>query len=1069
MKINKKNNKYILMIKMIILSIFLLTTSISTTVISDEQNQNNSPDDGSNTSLSYLVSFAEPKIQSIQLFDQNFSKISMSGTFLTSQKRGDPTIPAKPITILLPQGTEYEDISVTSDECIIIDTNAKGVNLKNHPMAPYQGQIPIGSPPPENLIFNEKTYMDTSSIPGKLQDHVSIGYCRGYTMLTVTLYPTNYNPSEGILSYNPTMKINIDLKETGNTHPFYRGLTDDKNWVQSLVMNKEIISTYQSSKGSFYPAGLCSPSDNNGIGYDYVIITTETLYDFSETHTWDDLIEKKESEGLSAIKVKVEDIVTCPDYWNSSNPLFNDSAALIREFCKDAYQDWNTQYILIGGDDNGPNMIERREMDGAAETGVETDIYWTHLDNTFNNDGDTKWGEEEDGGFDYYSEMYSGSIPCDEGIDVSNWLTKSFYYADAYDVDYLENAAFYGGDTGWDAQGDTIIEFSAILGTDDWMGPNPEGDGPYPAWLGFQWGFETWNTHHPWSAFNLSVKWTGEPPNPGWQGGSGSAAVDGLKNAINNNQCTIISAVAHANSGMSMDVYSSSWESNYHNTRPFFLTDQGCHCGDMDASDDGVLHSMLFHSDTELAFACIYNTGYGWGNYDGTNASSAIQMKSFWDYMFDISNNSQSTNNWQLGKAQEWARDLMAPAINWNPDGDDGSFRNNIQSCLLFGDPAQRLKIPFTPDHDIMVTCIEIPSVVAHGEAQMVSATVRNIGNNTEINIVVDFLVNDSVIDTTTIASLDRMESTVVDFPWNPDIGTYLVAIESQPIPDEYDFLNNQVNKTVSVIAAPAIYVTPSSFTFLVPTESSDSDVLTIENLATAEGVLEYSIVCNDGSKDWLSVNPLIGTVAVDDSDDVTVSVDTAGLGQGDYEGSIVISSNDLDDPEVIVPVYLTVVYGNDMKAVSVNSPTGIITAGPYVINGTVQNLGSYPQTAVTVNCSIYEGGIGGTIIDEDFSIEPVDWTITHIDGTAWTWDSSDERMEHTYGYPNVGYLDSPVLDCSGKTGISHIMISLLGLMVNLWLWFVLMFGMIMIGIGVWMISMSVQRSQVKWCITLNN
>jgi len=103
------------------------------------------------------------------------------------------------------------------------------------------------------------------------------------------------------------------------------------------------------------------------------------------------------------------------------------------------------------------------------------------------------------------------------------------------------------------------------------------------------------------------------------------------------------------------------------------------------------------------------------------------------------------------------------------------------------------------------------------------------------------------------------------------------------------------------------------------------------------------------------------------------------------------------------------------------NSPTGIIPTGSYTVNATVQNLGSYPQTDVLINCSIFEGGIGGTIIDEDFSSDPVDWTITNIAGTAWTWDSYDELMENTYDFsdPNEGYLDSPVLDCSGKTGIS--------------------------------------------------
>jgi hypothetical protein len=154
---------------------------------------------------------------------------------------------------------------------------------------------------------------------------------------------------------------------------------------------------------------------------------------------------------------------------------------------------------------------------------------------------------------------------------------------------------------------------------------------------------------------------------------------------------------------MSLDVGSSSWESQYHNTKPFFLHDYGCHCGDMDAADDGVLHSMLFHSDTELAFGVVYNTGYGWGNLYCTNSSSALQAKLFWDYFLDVANNSQSTVNWQLGKAHAWTKDIMAPTINWDPYYD--TWRAIIQSCLLFADPAQQLKppnaapdIPNTPD-----------------------------------------------------------------------------------------------------------------------------------------------------------------------------------------------------------------------------------------------------------------------------------------------------------------------------------------------------------------------------------
>jgi hypothetical protein len=111
----------------------------------------------------------------------------------------------------------------------------------------------------------------------------------------------------------------------------------------------------------------------------------------------------------------------------------------------------------------------------------------------------------------------------------------------------------------------------------------------------------------------------------------------------------------------------------------------------MDAADDGVLHSMLFHSDTELAFGCVYNTVYGWGNFETTNSSSAFQAKSFWDYFLDLENSGYPTN-WELGKAHAWSKDIMAPTLDWDPQY--GTWRSIIQGCLLFADPAQKLKNP---------------------------------------------------------------------------------------------------------------------------------------------------------------------------------------------------------------------------------------------------------------------------------------------------------------------------------------------------------------------------------------
>ncbi|HMA83143.1 MAG TPA: M28 family peptidase, partial [Candidatus Thermoplasmatota archaeon] len=200
---------------------------------------------------------------------------------------------------------------------------------------------------------------------------------------------------------------------------------------------------------------------------------------------------------------------------------------------------------------------------------------------------------------------------------------------------------------------------------------------------------------------------------------------------------------------------------------------------------------------------------------------------------------------------------------------------------------------PIVYEHDLLVSDLTIPSTVPHGETQTVQATITNVGNNTETNIIIDFIVNDSIENSKIIPSLARLDSTLVNFSWNPDYGSYHVEVESQSVQDEEDLSNNNVNKTVDVISAPAIEVNPTDLTFLIPTDATDTDMMTISNLASAETVLDYSISYNgDLGGSWLSATPSSGSIPISDSESVTITVDTTGLAEGDYTGQVIISSN---------------------------------------------------------------------------------------------------------------------------------------------------------------------------------
>jgi len=65
---------------------------------------------------------------------------------------------------------------------------------------------------------------------------------------------------------------------------------------------------------------------------------------------------------------------------------------------------------------------------------------------------------------------------------------------------------------------------------------------------------------------------------------------------------------------------------------------------------------------------------------------------------------------------------------------------------------------------------------------------------------------------------------------------------------------------------------------------------------------IEFSI-----QPDWLTLNPVFGTISPGDSLDITVTFDATGMYGGNYNADIKIYSNDPDEPEVTIPTHLHV------------------------------------------------------------------------------------------------------------------------------------------------------------------
>ena len=106
-----------------------------------------------------------------------------------------------------------------------------------------------------------------------------------------------------------------------------------------------------------------------------------------------------------------------------------------------------------------------------------------------------------------------------------------------------------------------------------------------------------------------------------------------------------------------------------------------------------------------------------------------------------------------------------------------------------------------------------------------------------------------------------------------------------------------------SVAAAPP----PSSVAVSLPSGDLFETSVSIHNRGDAD--LPWKLALQPQVR-WLSATPESGRVAPGDSQSVLLSLDSAGLDPGGYSAVIIIGSDDPDEPEVRVPVDLTVTGG---------------------------------------------------------------------------------------------------------------------------------------------------------------
>jgi len=345
---------------------------------------------------------------------------------MTFNGPGLPLLPARRAVVLLPPGETVTAIRVLPEGLHEIEGAYLVAPAQRPQPNNLTGPFPLTGPDPA-------VYGSNDIYPSAAARLVTEQKGWGHGLAFLRVFPVSYRPSSGKLSWHERVIVEVDtaVPRGGNAHfiPRLRNSERAIDRLSRLVVNPQDLSLYKGAR----PATL-SESQIESDYYPYVIVTSAALKE-----AFQPVAEFQSSRGLRARIMTVEEIL-------ESYPDGRDVPESIRLFIIDAYENWGTDYVLLGGD---VEEVPKRDLYWSFELDtyfeeewIPGDCYFEGLDGTWNTDNDGFWGEP--GEEDLVGEIAVGRIPANTPTEIGNWRHKNEMYTEQPVVSQVKKALFLG-------------------------------------------------------------------------------------------------------------------------------------------------------------------------------------------------------------------------------------------------------------------------------------------------------------------------------------------------------------------------------------------------------------------------------------------------------------------------------------------------------------------------------------------------------------------------------------------------------------------------------------------------
>jgi len=572
--------------------------------------------------IEHSYSWNNPIIKDIS----GYSSLFLAGCQIAGEA-GAPGLPYQAVKLLLPPAHEADSMEVEYSQPFEIHLASS--------ILPMQHAKPYSLAGNSKWLQNEKIYSSSKPYPNSKQGKLSTHFFKGLSIALSTLTPVEYFPKEQKVIVYQHAKVKIFCHETHKARKALENLYpvsfSDKD-LKNLIQNASEIHQYASDKKLNNP-------------YDLLILTKESF-----TEYFFPLASLYEQNGIAVRIDTLENVLT--------NTAGQDDQKKIRNFIIAQYQQNGISYVLLGGDvEIFPARGFYCKVFSSSiyeDNNIPSDLYYSALDGTWNDDGDDLWGEI--GEDDLLPEVAVARLPFSTTTELQNMLHKIISYQSnpipnelekplmagellynnplTFGEDYLKQLIGYHEDNGYITNG--IPEYQEI-------------DSLYESHLGY------WSKYDLLQKINTGKSFIHHAGHANWDYAMKLSSSD-----INNQNFSQVNGIDH----------------NY-----TLVYTHGCICGAFDYSDC-IAEEML--KIENFAVAGAFNSRYGWFNEGQTEGPSLHLHREFVNALYTEGYD-------RIGATHQYSRIKTAPWVNAPGQWEEGALRWCFYDCNILGDPAMKI------------------------------------------------------------------------------------------------------------------------------------------------------------------------------------------------------------------------------------------------------------------------------------------------------------------------------------------------------------------------------------------